>query len=129
MSIAKKMIANNIKKYIDAKGVKHTWVMERIDVSKPTFYKLIKGDGNVDQFEEKILNLFRIKDPFYFHQIELQLPKTVEMINEEKNFMDYAALSYHGEENDEFTKGMEVFRGFVELIDILHAVSQGENDD
>ncbi|MBB6446737.1 hypothetical protein [Bacillus benzoevorans] len=128
MSETKVIIAENIKKYIDTKGIKHNWIIERIGISKPTFYKLLKGEGNINQFEEKILKLFRLKDPFYFHRTDIDLPKSLAELNRPENFMDYVALSYHGEENLEFNKGMEVFREFVELIDVLHSVSSPVNE-
>lgn len=127
MSETKRIIAENIKKYIEAKGIKHSWIIERIDITKPTFYKLLKGEGNITQFEQKILKLFRIKDPFYFHQTDIDLPKSIIETNQGQNFMDFVALSYHGEESKEFNDGMEVFREFVELIDVLHSVSSPMN--
>ncbi|MEK4176430.1 hypothetical protein [Aeribacillus sp. FSL W8-0870] len=123
MSETKKIIGENIRKYLDAKGVKHSWVIDRLGISKGAFYRFLKGEGNVDQFEEKMLKLFRIKDPFYFHRKEMDLPKGVNEKIEEQNFMDFAALSLNGEVNEAFKEGMKVFREFVELIDVLKPLS------
>lgn len=124
MSETKKIIGENVKRFLEAKGVKHKWVMDRLDISKGAFYGFLKGEGNVDQFEEKILKLFRIDDPFYFHRKELELPKGLNEKLEEQNFMDFAALSLNGTVNDEYKEGMKVFREFVEIIDVLESLSK-----
>lgn len=124
MSETKKIIGNNVKRFLEAKGVKHRWVMERLNISKGAFYGFLKGEGNVDQFEEKILKLFRIGDPFYFHRKEIELPKSIKEKIREQNFINFAALSLNGEVDDEFKAGMKVFREFVELIDVLEPLSK-----
>src|SRR5690625_4384254 len=135
MSKTKKIIGENVKVFLEAKGVKHKWVMERLGISKGAFYGFLKGEGNVDQFEEKILKLFRISDPFYFHRKEIELPRGLSEKLEEQNFMDFAVLSLNGKVNDEFKEGMKVFREFVELVDVLEPLSkspvtlEGEHHD
>lgn len=123
MSETKKIIGENVKNYLEAKGIKNNWIIERLGISKGAFYNFLKGEGNVDLYEQKILKLFRIKDPFYFHRNEIELPKSIKEKNQEQNFMDFAALSFFGEDNKEFRDGMKTFRGFVELVDILKSVS------
>ncbi|GEL77076.1 hypothetical protein [Tenuibacillus multivorans] len=119
MSETKKIIGENVKSYLEAKGIKHSWVIERLGVSKGAFYNFLRGEGNVDQYEQKILKLFRIKDPFYFHREEMALPNSISEKNKEQNFMDFAALSFHGADSEEFKEGMKAFRDIVELIDVL----------
>ncbi|MGY0691352.1 hypothetical protein ACW2QC_01005 [Virgibacillus sp. FSP13] len=123
MSETKRIIGENIKNYLEAKGVKHSWVIDRLGISKGAFYNFLRGEGNVDQFEQKILKLFRIKDPFYFHRKEIELPKSIKEKNEEQNFMDFAALSFHGADSEDFKEGMRAFRDIVELIDVLKPLS------
>lgn len=123
MSETKKVIGRNVRSYLEAKGVKHNWVMDRLGISKGAFYNFLKGEGNVDQYEQQVLKLFRIEDPFYFHRQEMDLPKSMEEKNEELNFMDFTALSFHGSDSEAFREGMNVFRDFVELIDILDSVA------
>src|SRR5699024_10620435 len=124
MSETKKIIGENVRKFLEAKGVKHKWVMDRLDISKGAFYGFLKGEGNVDQFVEKILRLFRINDPFYFHRHDIELPRGLKEKLKEQNFMDSAALSLNGKVNDEFKEGMRIFREFVEVIDVLEPFSK-----
>jgi len=123
MSETKKIIGENVKNYLEAKGVKHNWVIDRLGVSKGAFYNFLRGEGNVDQYEQKILKLFRIKDPFYFHRKEIELPKSISEKNEKQNFMDFAAPSFHGADSEEFKEGMRAFRDIVELIDVLKPIA------
>lgn len=123
MSETKKVIGENVKKYLEAKGVKNNWVIDRLGISKGAFYNFLRGEGNVDQYEQKILKLFRIKDPFYFHHNEIELPKSIKEKNREQNFMNFAALSFHGSDSEEFKEGMRAFKDVVELIDVLKPLS------
>ncbi|MFD1361920.1 hypothetical protein [Lentibacillus salinarum] len=123
MSETKKIIGENVKKYLEAKGVKNNWVIDRLGISKGAFYGFLRGEGNVDQYEQKILKLFRIKDPFYFHHQEIELPQSIKEKNQAYRFMDFAALSFYGSDDEAFKEGMRVFREFVELVDILEPLS------
>src|SRR5699024_11568181 len=96
MSETKKIIGENVKNYLEAKGVKHNWAIDRLGVSKGAFYNFLRGEGNVDQYEQKIFKLFRIKDPFYFHRKQLKLPKSIREQTEKQTLMDFAAPSFHG---------------------------------
>jgi len=124
MSETKKIVGENVRKFLEAKGVTHKWVMDRLSISKGAFYGFLRGEGNVDQFEEKILKLFRIRDPFYFHQKEMEFPKRVNSEIQKQNFINSAALSLNGEVDEDFEKGMEIFREFVELIDVVEPLSE-----
>lgn len=61
-----KIVGQNVKKYIESKGIKHSWVMERTGIKKTAYYNFLKGEGNVEEYVAKINKLFRIKDPFFF---------------------------------------------------------------
>jgi len=66
MEYLKENIGENIKQYIANKGIRQDWVIDRLRIDKEVFYNILNGHGDVYLYEEKIRNLFRIKDPRYF---------------------------------------------------------------
>ncbi|MGZ0087180.1 hypothetical protein ACWNXI_16870 [Caldibacillus thermoamylovorans] len=122
-----KIVGQNVKKYIEGKGIKHSWVMERTGIKKTAYYNFLKGEGNVEEYVAKINKLFRITDPFFFYKADMELNEKTFERSRSDSFMNYVALSFHGAEDEEFKKGMHLFSEFVELIDVLKSVTNSEH--
>ncbi len=119
------IVGENIKNYIDAVGRSHKWVYERADIPKATFYKLLRGEGDLNRTVPKINQLFRIEDPFYFYQKEFQLPRTIKEIKEQSNIQNFSAASYNGkEDDDDFHETMRMLEDFISMIDVLETVKE-----
>ncbi|MDT7985590.1 hypothetical protein REO40_13850 [Clostridium perfringens] len=120
---AKEIAGTNIKKYLDAKEVKHSWVMERTGISKKAFYDLLRGEGNVDKHIEKISDLFRIKDPLFFYS-HFKEPTPPQEIEDRYSFTKSVAMSFHGEQTRDFEEAMEVLADLIKMLDVLHSINE-----
>ena len=117
------IIGENIKNYIDAVGKSHKWVYERADIPKPTFYKLLRGEGDLNKTISKLNTLFRIEDPFYFYNTEFKVPRTIKEIKEQSNIQNFSAASYNGnDENGYFKETMNMLEDFISMIDVIETV-------
>jgi|HigsolmetaGSP11D_1036233.scaffolds.fasta_scaffold11714_3 hypothetical protein len=127
MAKTNKIVGQNVKEYIERKGLKHSWVMERTGIKKTAYYKFLKGEGNVEEYVEKINKLFRINDPFFFYKEDMAFTEKTLKRSRSDSFMDYVALSFHGTVDEELKKGMQLFGEMVELIDVLKSVTHSGN--
>lgn len=121
MANIKQVIGENIKNYIDSVGRTHQWVMDKTGIPKATFYKLLKGEGDLTKGIEKISKLFGIKDTFYFYKEDFQPPLTLEEKKKTSDIRNFAAANYvavEGEEK-EFNETLEILDDFIKMIEIL----------
>lgn len=115
------IIADNLNSYIESSGRSASWIMTKTGIPKSTYYKLLKGEGDLDKHLEAIIELFGINDPFYFHNANFVKPKSIEEIRKESDITNLAAANYHalnGEEK-EFKQTMEILNDFIDMIEIL----------
>ena len=119
------LVGRNIKLYIEATGKSPKWVYERADMTKSTYYDLLKGSGDINKNVQKINRLFRINEPFYFYNEQFVPPKTIEQIDLESNLINVAAASYHksGDEH-RLDETMKMLEDFISMIDVLERLNQ-----
>lgn len=124
------VVARNIKAYVQAIGKTNKWVYEKAGMSKPTYYNLLAGKGEVTRNVEKLNRLFRIQDPMYFYQSEFVPPRSIEEIEKTKNLQQLAAANYHLHTDVSVSKSEEMERTFktldevIDLLDTLHTVAE-----
>ena len=114
-----KIIAQNIKDYIDALGKSQKWVYERSGIPKATFYKLLNGEGDLNKTVPKLNKLFRIEDPFYFYQENIKLPRSIKEINESSSILNCSAASYTGADGPQFKDSMNILNDIINIINRL----------
>lgn len=109
-------IANNLKEFIESTGRSYAWIISRTDIPETTFYKLLNGEGDLEKHIEKIIKVFGIEDPFYFHNINFVPPNHVE-----SDLTTLAAANYDaiGDEQEEFKETMIMLNDFINMIEIL----------
>lgn len=119
------IVAANIKSYIEAIGRSQKWVYEKAGIPKPSFYKLLKGEGDLNKTIPKINKLFRIEDPFYFYNANFEPPRTVQQIKNTSSIQNQMAASYHGDINDaDFKETMNMLEDFISMIDVLETMKE-----
>lgn len=120
------LVGENVRKYIESRGISHSWVMERTGIKKTAYYNFLNGKGNVEQYLAKINRLFRIEDPFYFYRKNMDFEPPTLYRSGVDEFMSQVSLSFHGEKDEAFMHGMRLIGEFVELIDVLQSVFHGK---
>jgi len=131
MKDTKRMVGENIKKYIDSVGRTHQWVIEKAGIPKATFYKLLKGEGDLIKGIEKINDLFGITDAFYFYREDFQPPETLEERQKKSDIRNFAAANYvsvKGEEK-EFQETLETLDDFIRMIELLKLYDNMDNEN
>ncbi|MEE1131993.1 MAG: hypothetical protein UHX00_10290 [Caryophanon sp.] len=118
-----KIVAKNVRDYIEAVGKSHKWVYERSGIPKATFYNLLKGEGDINKNIPKLNKLFRIDDPFYFYNENIQLPRTLDEI-ESDSIEVYAAASFAGSDSKEFKESMQILEDVINMIHILKTAKE-----
>lgn len=122
------IVARNIKAYVKAIGKTNKWVYEKADMSKPTYYNLLAGKGEVTRNVEKLNRLFRIQDPMYFYQSDFTPPLSIEEIEKAKNLQQLAAANYHvastGPEAQQLQHTFKTLDEVIDLLDTLHTVAE-----
>lgn len=118
-----KIVAKNVRDYIEAVGKSHKWVYERSGIPKATFYNLLKGEGDINKNIPKLNKLFRIDDPFYFYNENIQLPRTLDEI-ESDSIEVYAAASFAGSGSQEFKESMQILEDVINMIHILKTAKE-----
>ncbi|MEY8742066.1 hypothetical protein AB9M62_21565 [Bacillales bacterium AN1005] len=119
------IVAKNIKTYIEAVGKSQKWVYEKSSISKAAFYKLLRGEGDLNRTVPKLNKLFRIQDPFYFYSTDFVPPRTITQIKENSSIQNQMAASYHGEVNDpDFKRTMNMLEDFISMIDVLETMKK-----
>lgn len=117
----KEIVGKNIGTYIESVGRKPKWVMEKANISKSTYYKLLKGEGDIEKSIEKINNLFGIDDIFYFYN-ESFIPPNV-LVNQQKrdDFKKFAAANYVATEDEleDFQDTVNKLEDFINMIELL----------
>ncbi|MBM7608622.1 hypothetical protein JOD29_001869 [Lysinibacillus composti] len=119
----KTIISKNLNDYIKSTGRSHVWIMEKAEIPKTTYYKLLNGEGDLEKHIEKIINLFGIDDPFYFHTKDFAPPKSIQEIQAELDLRNLAAANYIAVEDKQeiaaFDETVEILDDFITMIDIL----------
>lgn len=119
------IVGDNIKLYIEAIGKSQKWVYEKADISKGSFYKLLKGEGDLNRTIPKLNKLFRIQNPFYFYEENFIPPKTIQTIKKGATIQQQMAASYHGDaDNPEFQETITMLEDFISMIDTLETLKE-----
>ncbi|MGE7920643.1 hypothetical protein ACQKM9_17160 [Viridibacillus sp. NPDC093762] len=117
------IVARNVKNYIDAVGKSQKWVYERSGIPKATFYNLIKGEGDINKSIPKLNKLFRIQDPFYFYNENIQLPRTLEEL-EADSIKNFSAASFNGTDSEAFRETMTILDEIINMIHTLKSAKE-----
>lgn len=117
------IVGRNVKAYIEAIGKSHKWVYEKAGIAKPTFYNLLKGEGDVSKSVEKLNQLFRISNPTYFYDEEIKLPKNVDAL-EQASIKNFSAASFNAKDSEAFRETMGVLD---DMMTIIHALKSAKN--
>lgn len=117
------IVAQNVKAYIDAIGKTQKWVYERSEIPRATFYNLLKGEGDINKSIPKLNQLFRINDPFYFYNENIQLPLTLEEL-EADSIKNFSAASFNGTDNKAFRDTMRVLDDVINMIHTLKSAKE-----
>lgn len=117
------IVALNIKNYIEAVGKSQKWVYERSGIPKATFYNLLKGEGDINKSIPKLIKLFRIKDPFYFYNENMPLPKTLDEL-ENDSIKNFSAASFNGTDSPEFRETMAILDDVMNMIHTLKSAKE-----
>lgn len=122
------IVARNIKAYVKAIGKTNKWVYEKAGMSKPTYYNLLAGKGEVTRNVEKLNRLFRIQDPMYFYQSDFTPPLSIEEIEKTKNLQQLAAANYYaastGPEAQQLQHTFKTLDEVIDLLDTLNTVAE-----
>lgn len=116
------IVASNIKLYIDAIGRSQKWVYEKAGIPKPSFYKLLKGEGDLNKTIPKLNNLFRIEDPFYFYNLEFNPPRTIKQIRSSSSILANSSLANTNDLN--FNDTLKMLEDFISMIDVLETMKE-----
>jgi hypothetical protein len=116
------IVARNVKNYIEAVGKSQKWVYERSGIPKATFYNLLKG-GDINKSIPKLNKLFRIQDPFYFYNENIQLPRTLEEL-EADSIKNFSAASFNGTDSQEFRNTMAMLDEIINMIHTLKTAKE-----
>ncbi|TKI13691.1 hypothetical protein FC696_10020 [Bacillus wiedmannii] len=117
----KRIVGENIRIYLEATGRTHQWIMEKGGIPRATFYKLLKGEGDLTKGIEKINELFGIKDEFYFYKSDFKPPLKLEEKQKRSDIRNFAAANYvavEGEEK-EFQTTLDTLDDFIRMIELL----------
>lgn len=117
----KRIVGENIRIYLEATGRTHQWIMEKGGIPRATFYKLLKGEGDLTKGIEKINELFGIKDEFYFYKSDFKPPLKLEEKQKRADIRNFAAANYvavEGEEK-EFQTTLDTLDDFIRMIELL----------
>jgi hypothetical protein len=112
LKTAKEIAGQNVRKYIDSKGFKLNWVMQRTKISKEVLHDLFEGKGQIDKYIGKLSELFRIQDPLYFYKENFEVTDNLNRDNH-FDFIRSVDLSYNGVQTPEFKEGIEVLADFI----------------
>lgn len=119
------IIGQNIKAYIEAIGKSQKWVYEKAGISKPAFYNLLRGEGDLNKAISKLNKLFRINDPFYFYSTDFKPPRTIMQIKNTSRIENQMAASYHGDTNSlAYKETMDTIEDFISMIDVLETMKK-----
>ncbi|PEA86353.1 hypothetical protein [Bacillus thuringiensis] len=127
----KKIVGENIRMYLEATGRTHQWVMDKGGIPKATFYKLLKGEGDLTKGIEKINELFGIKDDFYFYNSEFKPPLKLEDKLKRSDIRNFVAANYvtvEGEET-EFKNTLDTLDDFIRMIELLKPYNNLNRND
>ncbi|MGE7983743.1 hypothetical protein [Solibacillus sp. NPDC093137] len=111
------IVSNNLKEFIEYTGRSYSWFIKKTEIPKTTFYKVLNGEGDIDKHIQKILDLFGIDDPFYFHKTDFKLPQREKKVDITK--MAAANYVFEKGEEKEFQKTLNMLNDFINIIDIL----------
>lgn len=117
------IVSRNIKNYIEAVGKTQKWVYERSGIPKATFYNLLKGEGDINKSIPKLNKLFKIQDPFYFYNENIQLPRTLEEL-EAASIKDFSATSFNGTDSVAFKETMTTLDEIINMIYALKSAKE-----
>lgn len=117
------IVARNIENYIRAIGKSKKWVYERSGIPKATFYNLLNGEGDINKSIPKLNKLFRIQDPFYFYNENIQLPRTLDEL-EADSIKNFSAASFNGTDSAAFRETMTILDDVINIIHTLKSAKE-----
>ncbi|HFJ9467883.1 hypothetical protein [Bacillus cereus group sp. BfR-BA-01495] len=114
-----KIAGENIKKFIESRGLNINWIMERADIDRTTFNNMLKGIGKLDVYIDRINKLFGIEDPNFFYNGEISDYQKINYLDRKGNFFTVIEKSYNGSCDPKLKEDLEIFLELVELLDVL----------
>ncbi|BCD00023.1 hypothetical protein BC30048_2925 [Bacillus cereus] len=119
-----KIIGENIKSFIESRDLRMDWVMEMAGIDRTAFYDMLKGKGKIDIHVNKINELFGIDALNFFYTSNRNDYRRVNHLDRKGNFFKSIGLEHNNINEQELKECLEVFLEFVELIDILKAMTE-----
>lgn len=115
----RKIIGKNLQLFIKTKGRTHAWVISKTDIPKTAYYELLNGERELENHIDKILDVFGIADPFYFHTINFSPPKTIEQTHSNITKLDVTKYIAAEDEQEKFKETVLILNDFINMIEIL----------
>lgn len=112
------VITKNLKAFIEHTGRSHAWFIKKTAIPQDAFDRLLQGEGDIHTHIPKILSLFGIDDPLYFHQTDFKLPERKQRNLDLRQLATLHQADVPGEEK-EFEKTLKMLNDFINMIEIL----------
>ncbi|MCT4781397.1 MULTISPECIES: hypothetical protein [Exiguobacterium] len=121
------VVSRNLRAYLETIGKTHKWVYERAGMSKPTFYNLLKGKGDLKGGITRLNRVFRISDPTYFYKEDFKVPTSIQDLQSTATLKQQAAANYHAlGPSPVIDETFETLEGIIAMLDVLHSFDEVE---
>ncbi|WP_214849752.1 hypothetical protein [Exiguobacterium sp. s138] len=121
------IVSRNLQVYLETIGKTHKWVYERAGMSKPTFYNLLKGKGDIKGGITRLNRVFRISDPTYFYQQDFKVPMSIHDLQNTATLKQQAAANYHAfGPSPVMDETFETLEEIITMLDVLHSFDEVE---
>lgn len=116
------IIAKNVRAYLIAIDKSEDWVCERSGIAKADLDNLLKSEGNATRDLPKLNKLFRIQDPNYFYNEQIQLPRTLNELDVDsiRNF----SLRGDNSDSEAFKETMCILDDLMNMIHTLKTAKE-----
>lgn len=117
--------SKNLKDFIEHTGRSHQWIITKSGIPKSTYYKMLNGEGDLDKHIVKIIDLFGIDNPYYFHSVNFKIEA-----RQESDITKHIAANYVQVEGEKeaFIETLTMMNDFVNMIDILKRNNSTNNN-
>lgn len=108
--------SKNLKDFIEHTGRSHQWIISKSGIPKSTYYKMLNGEGDLDKHIVKIIDLFGIDNPYYFHNVNFKIEA-----RQDPDITKHIAANYVQVEGEKeaFIETLTMMNDFVNMIDTL----------
>lgn len=111
-----------MRAYLLAIDKSENWVCERSGIAKSDLDNLLKSEGNTTRDIPKLNKLFRIQDPTYFYNEQIQLPRILNELDADsiRNF----SLRGDNSDSEAFKETMCILDDFINIIHTLKTAKE-----